>query len=347
MIATTLLAVLMPQAPVTDEDATSRFALLPTPAQQQVVDDIERQLMLDPARHVQAIVSWQRLFSSYPVAEPPTFHDPAKWAKDVPPPRQVVATDTAEHRAVRERIPRLVLLPDLHRAVWYDWGRGVVVRREDPLTPAERFANLLAGYPPAADEALAHLLAALDTDRDQRSVAAYLGHLYADLRGHVYEGVTLYEAWYAEAVVDVPDVDAIPFAREILHTGAYRSPIPAGPRRTRLYELIRDAAFAHRKYRTLRETAAVAALAADPPIDPTYAPLVPRLQLLWMENDGDPDAVAKVLQDTPREKLLADLDGRIEKDPATWQRLEDDRQALQTMAEHVRALAIDALDHAR
>ena len=85
------------------------------------------------------------------------------------------------------------------------------------------------------------ILARLDTDGDQRRLAGFFEQLYADRDGHVFAGISLYEAWYSGRTVEVPDVDAIAFAQRVLRTQSFVSPIPDGRRRDRLYRQIREA----------------------------------------------------------------------------------------------------------
>jgi hypothetical protein len=157
----------------------------------------------------------------------------------------------------------------------------------------------------------------------------------------VYEDITLYEAWYSGEIVDVPDVDAIPFAVEILKTRAYRSPIPANRRRVELYQRIRDHTHAYRLYRTLREAAAAGFVRAEPEIDPIYQPLVPRFHYLWSVEEDDPERVAAwlgKLQD--RAAFLEKMDRTVKESPEAHQRREGRRQALAAMAAKLRDLAL-------
>src|SRR5690606_33114090 len=112
--------------------------------------------------------------------------------------------------------------------------------------------------------------------------------------------------------VDVPDVDAIPFEQRVLGKKTFRSPIPANARRAALYQRIQERAIAFRKYRTLREAAAMAFLRAEPVMDPTYAPLVPRFHYLYARGDGDVGAVAGLLAGSrDRDALIAAMDAQI------------------------------------
>ncbi len=345
------LALALAGATVSAQDpdaALAAFRKLPADKQSAAIATLERRILLDPDPLLQSIVSWSRAHQSYPVAEPPRFHDPAKWAKGVAPERTVARAGTPAHDAVAAKIVRPPFLPDLHKAVWYDWGTGRVVRAEQPLRDDQVFENLLHGYPPGSDAAVAHLLEIYDRGfkpvSEHRVMAAYLEHLYADLNAVVYEGITLYDAWYSGEVVDVPDVDAIPFARQILKTRSYRSPIPKGRRRTQLYQKIRDRTFEYRVYRTLREAAAAAFVRAKPVLDKTYQPLVARFHFLYASADFDPQPTAELLRKyAKRSDFFRETDRAMNDNPDAFELREYHRKSLVELAAKMRALALDAL----
>ncbi len=305
---------------------------------------INRQLSLDPDPVIQRIVSMQRSFLSYPLATPSRYHHAAQWAKGSPK-RTLVRAGEPGYASARATAPKIDFVPELARAVWFDWGSGKVVRRAKPLSDEETFRNFLAGFAPGSDETLAQILAILDADKKQRKIAAYAAHLYADLGAHVYEDITIYESWYGGKVRDVPDVDAIPFAVRILGTHRYRSPIPAGPARTMLYRQISEAIFAYRKYRTLREAAAAAYICSDPDLPDDYARLVPRFHYLYAHHDEDPLEVARHLQALPdRAAFLGWADKNVRESQAEMRQRERRRKALLRMNRHVRRLALAELD---
>ncbi len=247
---------------------------------------------------------------------------------------------------VRAEFPHVRLLRDLEPFAVYDWFHGEAAQREATPLARERFANLASGYPPSADRAVARLLAILDRDGDQRDVAAFCEHLYADRDGRVFEPVTLYEAWYSGRVVEVPDVDAIAFARTILQTDSFVSPIPEGRRRDRLYDQIRAAMKKHREYRTLCEAAAAAFVAAEPQLDPTYQPLVDRMHLLWAECGHDAAEFGKRLTESDRSELIAQLDERATKTPEGYATLRESKDEKRRMGEAIRRACIEALEAA-
>jgi len=323
-----------------------RFDKLADARQQQVLRYLERRVLLDPDETIQRIVSFGPQWARLSEAEPKKFHDPSRWARGVAPERKLIKAGTAKHDRVRARLPRVEFLPRLNKAVFYDWGAGRVVRRKTELTASETFENYLNGFPPFADAAAARVLEMLDKDKKMRRMAVYLDHLYADLGGNAYENITLYEAWYSGAVVDVPDVDAIPFERNVLRTRRFRSPIPAGRRRTQLYQQIQDYTFRFRKYRSLREAAAAAYVCAKPIMDPTYAKLVPRFHYLYVTHDDDVAALAKTLAHArDREALLDAVDRKIKASNTEFARREGRRQELTAMAERLAQMAVATLEY--
>jgi hypothetical protein len=304
------------------EDHTLRdFGRFDEEIQHSLVRNLERRIQLYPNPAIQRIVSMQRDRFKLPAASEPSYHRAAKWAQGVAPTREFIVAGDERHSAIRQRFPAQALLPDLHKAVWYEWATSRIVRRAKPLSTREMMENIYHGYPPGSDDTLAHLLKKFDNNPKMRLMGQYLSHLYADLSAQVFEGVTLYEAWYSGDIIDVPDVDAIPFERKILKSRRFKSPIPAGRRRTTLYMKVRDRAFEYRKYRTLREAAAVAFLRADPKMDPTYELLVPRFHYLYVVFNDDTDAVAKLLRDvTDRDALIQRVDKRIKGSSTEYQK---------------------------
>jgi hypothetical protein len=324
-------------------EALRRFRALPVARQALVVRTIEQAVSADPDPTVQRVLALWLGFATLPDAAPAGWHDPAVWAPGAAPPRTLVRAGTPAHAAKREEFPPVVLLADLRKAVFYEWATGRVVRRAEPLSFEERFANLLAGYPPGSDCALAQVLRDLDHDPRERPVARIVEHRYADLDARVYEDITLYEAWYSGKTVHVPDVDAIPFAVQILKDGSFRSPIPADARREKLYARIRDRVHQFRLYRTLREAGAAAFLRAEPAIDPTYALLAPRFHWLFARHGDDARKVADVLRKQPRDELLDRLDATFKKSNEQLALRDARTRELRECARRIRELALATL----
>lgn len=352
------LALLAPQAP--ESQPASRPSRPGTPLEayrgfpdarkQTLVRGLLRRVQLEPDPRIQRVVSMQRSLAKLPLEKPRVAHDPTVWARGVAPPRKLVLVNTDAHDALRRKVPAVRFLPELRRCVRYDWQRGQVVRRAQELTPDEIIWNLWHGYPPGSDWAVARILARLNSDEKHRKVGAYLDHLYADLSANVYEDVTIYEAWCSGQKIAVPDVDAIPFAVQILRDRSFRSPIPAGPRREWLYGRIRDHALAFRFHRTLIEAAAAAFVALDPAVHSDHQKLLPRFHYLFAAHDDDIDRVARLVtavkNPRQRERFLADVTAEMEGDRAAWQLYQQRKRELRHMAARLRYLTARAIQRA-
>ena len=333
------LALALPQDPVSKEDL-ARFRALAPALQAQVVAAIESRLQQEPDPVLRRIAGLAGTVRNPPALAPRTWHDPAEFAP-VAAARTLWAEGSDEQRTARRQFPAVRFFRELHAAVVYDWRTGKAALAA-AAGPAERFEALLRGLPPGSDAAIAAILARIDTNGDQRRVAGFFEQLYADRNGNVFAGISLYEAWYAGRTIEVPDVDAIAFARNVLHTWSFVAPIPDGRRRDRLYRQVQTAFARHREYRTLRQAAAATFVAADPPLEAIYQPLVGRLHYLWSAYGYDADRMAQRLDAGDRTELLADVDREFAAGEA--QQLRDQaRQQLIAAASTVHAAAIDEL----
>ncbi|MBK8974502.1 MAG: hypothetical protein IPM29_01110 [Planctomycetes bacterium] len=328
-----------------------RFAGLDFRRKAVIVRTLQRQLATldDPA--LRRIAAWRTDTAGLPDARSePLVFDPARWASEEhaagrAPSRTPIARDDPRWQRLAQRYARPPWLPELRREVDYDWADGRLVRLQ-PLDYDALFANAAYGFAPGTDEALAGILLRLDRagGERQRKLGTWFAHTYCDLEAHCYPGITLYDAWYSGEQVDVPDVDAIPFAWEILGQRSLRSPL-SGPPRDRLYEAIRDAALEYRQHRTLLEAAAAAYVRAAPTMDPTYALLVPRFHYLFATRGDDVEAVVDVVRREGRDGVIDEVDAAVRRpDGEAWQIREAHKTELATMELRIRRLAADALE---
>ncbi len=272
----------------------------------------------------------------------PVF-DPKKYTPKVPLERVLIKKDSAKHKRTRKSFPVPVYLPHLNRAVAYDWCLGEIVRIKDSLSYEEVFENYLYGYAPGSDDALAQVLRSFDEISKIRKYADWFGHAYCDRTGGVYEGITLYQAWYSGKTVEVPDIDALPFAWHIQKKTRYRTPLNGRPR-DRLYQAIRDSALKYRIHRSTCEAAAAAFIRAEPIMDGTYARLVPRFHFLLSKHDDDIEHIRNILRKSGRDKLIAKVDSLIKKvDGPAYQVRENRKQELAFMAESLHTAALKTL----
>ncbi|MEY4673428.1 MAG: hypothetical protein RL148_1212 [Planctomycetota bacterium] len=344
-----LLFLALPQEPPPPEakELVSAFLALPAEQRSVVLGNLERRIQTSPDELVQRISGRRKGKGAYGSPTPVAGHDPKVYAP-VAPTRTLVASGTADWQRARTRFPVRTLLPDLTAEVVYDWASGKPAWLGETSAEDLRFANLVHGWMPGSDHAVAQVLAALDTDPRQRLLAEWFHHAYAELNGRTYQDITLYEAWYSGEQVDVPDVDAIAFARKVLKTQSFVSPIPDGRRRDRLYQQVRDAAVEHRQYRTLREVAAATFVSAKPPVDPTYTPLIGRCHYLWARTGYDVDAFAKVLAEAgDRSTLLEGIDQALREDPAATDLRTRAQEQMVALAVWLRQLAAYELARAR
>jgi hypothetical protein len=335
-----------PAPPPTADSLLERYRRLGSEQRSTVVRGIERRLQRDGDETLQRIVSRQRGTTSYPQQPQGTWLDQREYAPAAAA-RQLVSAGTDLHRNATRGMRPFVFLTDLAPEVVHDWSIGKAVRTGKALIDDERFANVVRGYAPGSDHAVAQILEALDTDPDQRRLGAYFQHLYADRNGAVFAGVTLFEAWYAGSMIEMPDTEVVAFARDVLQTRALVAPLPADRRRERVYEKIKAGFASHREHRTLRLVLAATFVAADPIVDPIYEPLVRRGHWLWASCEYD---LAKLLARWPfaadRSELLAKIDAAMQADPNGADRCATARQRLLDLAAALRAVADQELGRA-
>lgn len=330
-------------APPTMESLWQRYQLLLPEQRQAVLRAMERRLLREDGDILQRIQGKQRGRTADPQLPQPVWFEPAEYAP-VAAPRHLVTSNTDQHSTATRRMKPFEFLPDLHATVIYDWGLGKAVRIADSLSDDDRFENLIHGYVPGSDEAAAQVLEALDTDPQQRKLGSYFAHLYADRSGNVFADTPMFDAWYSGAQVEMPDTDVIAFAKGVLGSSSFTSPIPDDSRRAKLYQSMRDAFTTHRDYRTLRLAAAGAFVLADPRIDLTYEPLVRRFHWLWPQLDYQPKLLAeRLMKAKDRAAFLAEVDASIR---GTTDTIETTRRAFLETSNFLRQLADYELDRA-
>lgn len=255
-------------------------------------------------------------WESLPITRKPPYFDPRDWNEDGAPTRRVTTEGTESWKSRRQEMPQVQLLPDLKRSAWYDWGEGKIVRRSRPLSPEERCANLLRGFPPGTDILLARVQQSLDDDPRMRKLGRYFEHCYADLQANVYEGITLYDAWASGAQLAMPDIEVIAFAQWMLDDDSLHAPIP-GDQSAPIFTEMAKAALEFRKYRTLREVMAGALVARAPTRDARYAPLAGRCHWLWATFQADLSGLRGVFAAlTDRDDVVAAVDAEVVRDEA-------------------------------
>lgn len=321
-----------PPAP-TAVDLLARYQKLDKAQRSEVVRNLEKRCQREPHDVLQSIQARQKGRAAY--AQPSTvkWFEPREFAPSAAP-RSLVPASSGAHRVRTDGMKPFVLVPELHKAVGYDWTIGAPVVRGAELNDDLRIANYAHGFAPGADHALAQVLQALDADPEQRRLADYFEHLYADRDGGVYEGVSLYDAWRSGQTQEMPDTDAIAFARLCLDTRAYLAPIPDNRRRERLYQKMATGFANHHEHRTLRQSLAATFVAAEPSLDPAWQSLVDRGHWLWQKHRRDPAALAEWLAKSgDRSDVLREVDAARKIDDGPGR---EHRQTLASLADWLR-----------
>lgn len=321
-----------PPTPLRAEDLLARYAKLERQARSDLLRNLERRLARENADVLQSIQGRVQGAAAYGTRSSVRWFEPREFAPAAAP-RSLVAAGHASHRRFCAKMQSFVLLPDLRRAVDYDWLAGAAVRAAE-LDDDARIRNLACGYAPGADHAVAQVLAALDRQPDQRRLGDYFEHLYGDREGAVFAGVSLYDAFRSQQNLEMPDTDTIAYARLVLDTRAYEAPIPGDRRRERLYQKIATGFAAHHEHRTWCQALAATFVTADPVLDPTWQALADRAHWLWQKKGRDPRAVAAWMQGfAGRSDAIAAIDAETAKDigPARQH-----QQALRELAEFLR-----------
>ncbi|MCA8971191.1 MAG: hypothetical protein KDC95_15475 [Planctomycetes bacterium] len=341
-----------------------RYRALPAAERSAIARGLRRRLQRDSDPDVQRVLDYELRFAELELATPPVPHDAAVWAKGVAPARRVVRPSDSGWKEARERFPAAVVLKDLERHVDYSWGRGTLVRTaEERIDDDAIFVNIARGYAPGSPDAFVSILQILDappraeadrggsgtedtvrTPLKRRQVARWAEHLYADLDARAFADITLWDAWHANDHLDVPDVDAIPFAARV-YGETWKSPIPANAARTALYERIRKEMKAYRQARELREVAAATWLTASPHVEGDLSRLVVRMHQLWAACEDDPKRMAARLAEvTDRDALLAELDRAAGRDAKVYEQREERRRRMARLSSKLRLMAKDSLE---
>ncbi len=320
-------------APTADE-LLARYQQLDAPRRAEVARNLERRLARENFDVLQSIAGLQQGRAAFGARSAPRWFEPREFAPGAVP-RALLAPASERHRRITAGMRPFPLLPALAGAVAYDWQQGAACWNGAEPTDDQKVANLARGFGPGADHAVARIHAALDRAPRARALGDYFEHLYADRDGGVFAGVTLYDAWRSGKKLEMPDTDAVAFARLVLHTQAHVAPLPADRRRERLYQQIAAAFAEHHEHRTLVQALAATFVAADPPLDLAWQALVDRCHWIWERHDRDVAAAAAWLRGFPdRTAVLDVVDAAIAQDDEPVRR---HRERLEQLAEFLRA----------
>jgi len=207
--------------------------------------------------------------------------------------------------------------------VRYDFGRNVALDYGGQLDGDGALHDDLCGYPPGSDRLIAWITARFDFDDSIDPLALHFEHLYCDLNGRAYPEITLYDAWGLGNSIDMPDVDVIAFARNVLKDESWVSPISPSSAPA-LYERVREGFLKLFRYRLWIEASANVFVNPEAPIRGTHEGLRDRLFYLFALDGGDLEkAVARIRKFGTRGDFLAQMDTQLLADPHGNQKIAD------------------------
>lgn len=276
-------------------------------------------------------------------AEPPRFFEHSVYA---PTQNARSFVDAASSEAVRQAESMRTwenLPPFWVTRIRYDFGADC--GREGPApTPAERVTDYLFGAIPDQDLLAAWIEWRLDTKDSFNAIAKHFDHAYCDLNGSCFPNVTLYDALASTQGMDMPDVDVIAFARNLLKDDSFHSPIPANSKREALYEKITDGFADYFRYRTMIEYAAWIFVHPDCNIRADHAGLREYYWTLFARTKDSFDSAAKEWKGfKDREAFKEKVNAWRRSDGSVVQAAESWRASKNAVRWAVNAIAVDQM----
>ena len=262
-VAATALLLAVParglQTELTDEQVLAAFDAMSETDQRGVVDYLR--LDLSYANRFQLTLTRYALgFTDrdpgfWPDAPEIRWYDPETYAPAQPIPRRVLELESSALQSMRRDMTRSIPERRLRRGFAYDWTTGDVRRLEGADDPRRVVENALQGFNPDLDLAEALVLRALD-DGAQREAFVAFDHRYTDRNGRVFPTISLYDAWSSGLEIEMPDIDVLGLATDLVPEKKWRkqwvAPIPS-TEHDRLYGAIGDRFVPAKQFRSLRE----------------------------------------------------------------------------------------------
>jgi hypothetical protein len=223
----------------------------------------------------------------------------------------------------------------------YDYGTRELRRVDGWNKPKRLLLNALLGSPPDQDLALAILELNIDSGELKSTFAAF-SHAYADRRGSVFPGVTLYDAWASGSQMEMPDVECLGIIHDLRDDWkTWKAPVR---KQEPLYDAIGELFFPARQHRGLRRALAVAYLVGDRGALGDYASNHLQLHALWEESASTPPKLAEKLPPSKGWRtFLEDLKEQVDEDPALQQKAHNRGFALLRSAADIQALMLRIL----
>lgn len=276
-------------------------------------------------------------------AEPPRFFEHSVYAPSQNPRSFVDPSSSEAARQAQTMRPWENVAPFWVTRIRYDFAADC--GREGPApTPGERVMDHLCGAIPDQDLLSAWIEWRLDTKDSFNPIAEHLSHAYCDLNGSCFPNVTLYDALASTQGMDMPDVDVIAFARNLLKDDSFHSPIPANSKREALYQKVNEAFSDYFRYRTSIQYAAWIFVHPDCDIRTDHVGLREFYWTLFAKTKDSFDAAAKEWKgfkdrEAFKEKVNAwrRSDGSIVKSASDW------RANKNAVRWAVNAIAVDQL----
>ena len=279
----------------------------------------------------------------WPIAEAAPWYDPAIHAPGQPIRRKALLESSP--RVEKRRKEFFFRVPErrLDSAWIYHYPSGELRRTQRLDDPDRLFRNALRGFPPDLDLAEALVEQQLDGGEQRKTLTAF-DHAYTDRTGHVYTGLTLYDAWASASNMEMPDVDILGVYHDLTDDWRrYVAPVPTS-KHDALYEKIGELFAKAHHYRGLRHAMARCFLTGYPALRDGYDANRDRFHSLWNDLDSTPDKMAKKLPDAKKwQRFLESWVKKVDRSKKLRESGERRRDTLHHDGLRVRAKLIEVL----
>lgn len=310
--------------PAEIEQACTRFAAGAPDVKRAVVAEIEKRVEATREPELRRLLDWRdRALKELKTLPAPAaeFFDPQVYARGLVH-RTAVGPDEPDAAEKRDAYRPWLNQTFYAGTVRYDFGRNAALDYGGTLDPDGALHDDLFGYPPGSDRLIAWITARFDFDASLDPLALHFDHLYCDLSGHAYPEITLFDAWGSGNSIDMPDVDVIAFARNVLKDDSWVSPI-APSAAAPLYEKLREGFLRLFRYRIWIEAAANIFVNPEVPIRGTHEGLRERLHYLFALDAGDLEkAVERIRKFPTRGDFLGEMDSSFAADPEGYRKID-------------------------